>query len=126
MKRSKLPTIDTSDFGHVECPILVDQEKGRLETYLVYGIKDLISLVNQAALYYAIKRTKIVNKIDFSKKLPPLSVGQRARTFRRPMLRPQQPSWTRGVGIPARLSTQRIPSRKVWEWPPMIRSTPRI
>lgn len=66
MKRSKIQTIDTCDFGHVECPIQVDGVKGSLETYLVYGIKDLVSLVDHAAWYYAIKPDRSQRQAEIS------------------------------------------------------------
>lgn len=51
----KPQTIDTDNFGHVECPLQVNNKEGRLEAFIVYGIKDLVSLIQNAYWYYAFK-----------------------------------------------------------------------
>ena len=48
-------SIDTYPFGRVECPMQVDHKEGRLETYITYGIKDLVNLIDGAHEYYLFK-----------------------------------------------------------------------
>ena len=51
----KPKSIDTASFGQVLTPIQVNQEKGCLETYVSYGIKDLSNIVHSAYWYYSMK-----------------------------------------------------------------------
>ena len=48
-------SIDTDSFGRVVCPLQVNTEEGRLETYITYGIEDLAKLIRDAHLYYSYK-----------------------------------------------------------------------
>ncbi len=48
-------SIDTDSFGRVVCPLQVNTEEGRLETYLTYDVKDLAHLIGDARWYYASK-----------------------------------------------------------------------
>lgn len=57
-KLEKPKSIDTYPFGSVECPICVNHKDGYLETYITYGIKDLVNLISSAYWYYMIKADK--------------------------------------------------------------------
>ena len=48
-------SIDTDSFGRVVCPLQVNTEEGRLETYITYGIEDLTKLIGDAHWYYVFK-----------------------------------------------------------------------
>jgi hypothetical protein len=70
----KPKTIDTDNFGRVECPLIVNEEKGRLETCIIYGIKDFVELVKSAYWYYAFKSEQTQRQSEIKELLHKLSV----------------------------------------------------
>ena len=81
MSRYETPkTIDACSFGRVECPISVNYDEECLETFISFGIKDLVKLVDSAHWYYLMKteRTQRQNEIaDLFCKLSRLLVKEK-------------------------------------------------
>ena len=74
MNRFKNPkTIDTCDFGRVECPISVNYEQECLETFITYGINDLVKLVDNAHWYYLMRSDKTKRQSEIAELLYKLS-----------------------------------------------------
>lgn len=58
MKITHLKSIDVDNFGRVVAPIQADTRNERLETYIVFGIKDLRALVSAIQHYYLFKTNR--------------------------------------------------------------------
>lgn len=74
MNRHQNPkTIDTCAFGRVECPISVNYDQECLETFITYGIKDLVKFVDSVHWYYIMKSDKTQRQCEIAELLYKLS-----------------------------------------------------